>query len=133
QPVFRLISKVKSALGRQLKKKTSKTFFSIGFLNGFLPCGLVYVAIFGAIASGSIAGGGLYMAAFGLGTVPLMTGAIYLGNFLGVQARQKIRQLIPVLVILIGILFILRGIGLGIPYISPEPVQEGTDMLMHSH
>src|SRR5699024_9069580 len=103
QPVFRLISKVKSALGRQLKKKTSKTFFSIGFLNGFLPCGLVYVVIFGAIASGSIAGGGLYMAAFGLGTVPLMTGAIYLGNFLGVQARQKIRQLIPVLVILIGI------------------------------
>lgn len=133
QPVFRLISKVKSGLGRQLKKKTSKTFFSIGFLNGFLPCGLVYVAIFGAIASGSIAGGGLYMAAFGLGTVPLMTGAIYLGNFLGVQARQKIRQLIPVLVILIGILFILRGMGLGIPYISPEPVQEGTDMLMHSH
>lgn len=124
QPVFKIISKVKSALGKELKKKTPDTFLTIGFLNGFLPCGLVYMAIFGAIASGNALQGSLYMAFFGLGTIPLMTSAIYLGNFLNAQVRQRIRKAIPVFVVVIGCLFILRGMGLGIPYLSPKPVTE---------
>lgn len=124
QPVFKIISKIKSALGKELKKKTPDTFLTIGFLNGFLPCGLVYMAIFGAIASGNALQGSLYMAFFGLGTIPLMTSAIYLGNFLNAQVRQRIRKAIPVFVVVIGCLFILRGMGLGIPYLSPKPVTE---------
>lgn len=124
KPVYRVISKVKSALGKELKKKSPDTFLTIGFLNGFLPCGLVYMAIFGAIASGNAWEGSLYMAFFGLGTVPLMTSAIYLGNFLNAQVRQRIRKAIPVFVVIIGCLFVLRGMGLGIPYISPKPVTE---------
>lgn len=124
QPVFRIISNVKSALGKELKKKSPDTFLTIGFLNGFLPCGLVYMAIFGAIASGNAWQGSLYMAFFGLGTIPLMTSAIYLGNFLNAQVRQRIRKTIPVFIVIIGCLFILRGMGLGIPYISPKPVSE---------
>lgn len=57
---------------------------------------------------------------FGLGTIPLMTSAVYLGNFLSVTVRNKIQKAIPVFIVLIGILFILRGFGLGIPYISPS-------------
>ncbi|PVW15820.1 sulfite exporter TauE/SafE family protein [Marixanthomonas spongiae] len=124
KPLFRIISKVKSELGTALKKKSPDTFLTIGFLNGFLPCGLVYMAVFGAIASGNALQGSLYMALFGLGTVPLMTTAIYLGNFLNVQVRQRIRKAIPVFVVLIGCLFIVRGMGLGIPYISPKPAVE---------
>jgi len=124
RPLYRIIGKVKSSLGRELKKKSPDTFLTIGFLNGFLPCGLVYMAIFGAIASGNALQGSLYMAFFGLGTVPLMTSAIYLGNFLNAQVRQRIRRAIPVFVILIGCLFIMRGMGLGIPYISPKPMVE---------
>ncbi|MDN3724170.1 sulfite exporter TauE/SafE family protein [Aequorivita sp. SDUM287046] len=127
KPVFKIISKVKSALGKELKKKTPDTFLTIGFLNGFLPCGLVYMAIFGAIASGNAIQGSLYMAIFGLGTVPLMTSAIYLGNFLNVQVRQRIRRAIPVFVVVIGCLFIVRGLGLGIPFISPKPMTEAMD------
>ncbi len=127
KPVFRIISKVKSALGKELKKKTPDTFLTIGFLNGFLPCGLVYMAILGAIASGNALQGSLYMAMFGLGTIPLMTTAIYLGNFLNVQVRQRIRRAIPVFVVVIGCLFILRGLGLGIPYVSPKPMTETVD------
>jgi len=97
---------------------------TIGFLNGFLPCGLVYMAIFGAIATGNALQGSLYMALFGLGTIPLMTSAIYLGNFLNVQVRQRIRKAIPVFVAVIAGLFILRGLGLGIPYVSPKPIAE---------
>ncbi|WP_142783612.1 sulfite exporter TauE/SafE family protein [Changchengzhania lutea] len=122
KPIFKAISKIKSALGSALKKKTADTFLTIGFLNGFLPCGLVYVALFAAIAGGNAMNGSLYMAVFGLGTVPLMTTAIYFSHFLKGTARQKIQKAIPVFVVFIGALFILRGLGLGIPYISPAPV-----------
>lgn len=132
-PVYKLISKVKTALGVQLKKKSPRTFFSIGFLNGFLPCGMVYMAIFGALATGGIAKGALYMALFGLGTIPMMTAAVYLGNFLTAKTRKYFRRAVPVFVVLIGFLFIIRGLGLGIPYISPKPVTENTKLEMHHH
>ncbi|SFZ92577.1 hypothetical protein SAMN05428642_102806 [Flaviramulus basaltis] len=124
KPIYKLISKVKSALGSALKKKTTDTFLTIGFLNGFLPCGLVYMAVFAAIAGGNALNGSLYMAVFGLGTIPLMTTAIYFSHFLKANIRQKIQKAIPVFVVLIGVLFILRGLGLGIPYISPAPVHD---------
>ncbi|WP_103069413.1 sulfite exporter TauE/SafE family protein [Aquimarina sediminis] len=124
KPIYKIISKVKNALGLALKKKTPDTFLSIGFLNGFLPCGLVYMAVFGAIGSGHILEGSLYMLLFGIGTIPLMTIAVYAGNFLTQKARQHIQKAIPVFVIVIGLLFIIRGLGLGIPYLSPKPVVE---------
>lgn len=133
KPVYRLISKVKSALGTALKKKTADTFLTIGFLNGFLPCGLVYMALFAAIASGNALSGSLYMATFGLGTVPLMTTAIYFSHFLKGAARQRIQKIIPVFVILIGVIFILRGLGLGIPYLSPAPVNEMVNGALNCH
>ncbi len=120
RPIYKVVSKVKSALGAEFKKKNPGTFFTIGFLNGFLPCGLVYMAVFGALASGGAAYGTLYLVVFGLGTIPLMTTAIYLGNFLKGQAKQRIVKVIPVFVVVIGVLFIVRGLGLGIKYISPS-------------
>lgn len=124
KPVYRVISKVKNRLGKELKKKSPDTFLTIGFLNGFLPCGLVYMALFGAIAMGNAAQGSLYMVLFGIGTIPLMTTAIYFsGSFKG-NTKRRIQKLIPAFVILVGVLFIIRGLGLGIPYISPKPVLE---------
>lgn len=124
KPIYKIISKVKSSLGSALKKKTADTFLTIGFLNGFLPCGLVYMALFTAIASGNALNGSLYMATFGLGTIPLMTTAIYFTGLLSGSVRQKIQKLIPVFVVIIGCLFIIRGLGLGIPYLSPAPVYD---------
>ncbi len=124
KPVYKIISKVKNALGKELKKKTPDTFLTIGFLNGFLPCGLVYIAVFGAIASGNILEGGLYMIFFGLGTIPLMTAVVYTGSFLSVNIRNRIQKAIPVFVVIIGLIFIIRGLGLGIPYLSPKPATE---------
>ncbi|WP_324720773.1 sulfite exporter TauE/SafE family protein [Salinimicrobium sp. HB62] len=121
KPLYRVVGKVKSSLGVALKKRTPDTFFTIGFLNGFLPCGLVYMAVFGAVASGAIISGSLYMLLFGLGTIPLMTTAVYFSSLLGGELRSKVQRLIPAFVVIIGLLFILRGLGLGIPYLSPAP------------
>ncbi len=127
KPLFHIISKIKSGLGKALKKKTPDTFLTIGFLNGFLPCGLVYMAVFGALSTGNSWQGALYMAIFGLGTIPLMTTVIYFGNFLKGKVRSYITRTIPYVVALMGLLFVLRGLGLGIPYLSPPKMTQQVD------
>ena len=133
KPIYKAVAFVKKQMGEALKKKTADTFLTIGFLNGFLPCGLVYMAVFGAIATGTAWQGSLYMFFFGLGTIPLMTSAIYLGKFLNSQVKQRIQKVIPVFVVVIGALFILRGLGLGIPYISPAPVVQMVEGSINCH
>ncbi|AWG21950.1 hypothetical protein FFWV33_10650 [Flavobacterium faecale] len=119
KPVFRAISTIKSKLGQQFKNKSYSSLFTIGLLNGFLPCGMVYVALFGAIAMQSASLGVAYMLLFGLGTVPMMSAVVYINSFLTISIRNKIQKVIPYVAIVIAILFILRGLGLGIPYVSP--------------
>jgi uncharacterized protein len=120
KPVYRWISKMKQSLGSHFKNKSFKSLYIIGLLNGFLPCGMVYVALFGAIAMQSASYGVFYMMLFGLGTVPLMSSVVYMNSFLTVRMRNKIQKVIPYVGVAIGILFILRGLGLGIPYVSPS-------------
>ena len=120
KPFFRLISKVKTYLGSQFKNKSYQSLFTIGLLNGFLPCGMVYVALFGAVAMQSPSFGVLYMILFGIGTIPMLSSVVYINSFLTLPFRNKIQKAIPYVAVCIGILFILRGLGLGIPYISPN-------------
>jgi sulfite exporter TauE/SafE len=119
KPVYRLISKIKSSLGKQFKNKSYQSLFTIGLINGFLPCGMVYVALFGAIAMQNVPFGILYMLLFGIGTIPMMSSVTYLNSIMTVSFRNKIQKAIPYVGVIIGILFILRGLGLGIPYVSP--------------
>lgn len=120
KPVYKWISRMKQILGSHFKNKSFKSLYIIGLLNGFLPCGMVYVALFGAIAMQSATYGVIYMILFGLGTVPLMTSVVYINSFLTIRTRNRIQKIIPYVGVIIGILFILRGLGLGIPYISPS-------------
>jgi hypothetical protein len=119
--IFRLTSTIKNRLGQSLQKKERATFFTIGFLNGWLPCGLVYMAMLASLTSTTILEGMLYMILFGLGTIPLMSAVVILGNLTNYVNRQKIQTVIPYVVVVIGFVFVLRGLGLGIPYVSPEP------------
>ena len=118
--IQKLALPLKSNIGILFKKGTFSAMFLIGILNGFLPCGLVYVALAGAIASGDAISGAAVMILFGLGTVPAMFAATVLGKFINVGIRTKIRKAVPVLAILLGVIFILRGMNLGIPYVSPK-------------
>lgn len=120
KPVYKIISKVKQTLGTQLKKKSPDALFTIGLLNGFLPCGMVYAALFGAMAMQSTTQGIAYMILYGIGTIPLMSTIVYFSSLLGNPFRVRLQRVIPFIVIIIGSLFILRGIGLNIDYISPS-------------
>ncbi len=123
QPLYKMVGRLKKSLGTYLHKKSNTALFIIGFLNGFLPCGLVYMALIGATAMGDPISGALYMFIFGLGTSPLLTGAILAGNFLSLSIRNRINKLIPYFVVLVGVLFILRGLALGIPFLSPPNIK----------
>ena len=114
-----LVGKLKSTIGKMFSIRSYQSLFFIGMLNGLLPCGLVYMAIAGAIGTGSAALGTVYMLLFGLGTIPMLLAITLAGNLLSLTFRRRINQLIPVLVVLVGIFFILRGLSLGIPFLSP--------------
>ncbi|MDI1355831.1 MAG: sulfite exporter TauE/SafE family protein [bacterium] len=118
--IFSFFNAVKTEFGKLFLKKGHGTLFTIGLLNGLLPCGLVYLGIAGSIATGDILNGALFMAAFGLGTLPVMLALPYAGSFIGLATRNTMRKTIPVVVTLTALLLILRGLNLGIPYVSPN-------------
>lgn len=115
----KLLFQVRKTLGKQLQKKGVLARYLTGILNGLLPCGMVYIALTASLAAGGISSSVLFMVFFGLGTLPFMFAAVALGNVLSVSLRQKLLKAIPVILILLGGLFILRGLELGIPYVSP--------------
>ncbi len=121
--VGNLLAGMASRLIVRLKKLFASRSYSslllIGLLNGLLPCGLVYVAIAGAISSGTVITGALFMIFFGLGTIPLLLIATLASNAIGQRLRSKMQKVVPYFVFMLGVLFILRGMSLGIPYISP--------------
>jgi sulfite exporter TauE/SafE len=121
---YSMVSRMKKVFGKMFSIRSFASLFTIGLLNGFLPCGLVYMALAGAIVSGDVTSGMLYMVIFGLGTIPVMLSLTLLGNVVSLRFRKKIQKIIPVFIVLIGILFILRGSNLGIKYISPKISQE---------
>src|SRR5690606_2639087 len=93
--------------------------FIAGLLNGFLPCGMVYMALATALNTGSVLGGGKFMLLFGLGTLPLMLITGIAGNYIKRYIPFKLSTWLPALFLIMGIWFILRGSNLDIPYLSP--------------
>jgi sulfite exporter TauE/SafE len=118
--LFNLFSMFSSSFIQKLFKSRNRfALFGIGVFNGFLPCGFVYIAILGASVTQDMFSGALFMLCFGLGTLPMMYGVSILGQFISSTIRQKLNRLSPFFAILIAVLFILRGLNLGIPYVSP--------------
>ena len=121
---------IRKGMQHLFREKNNKALFLIGIFNGLLPCGLVYMAIAGAIGTADFRLAIAYMALFGLGTLPLLLMISMLGNVISQTIRKKINQAVPVVVILIGIFFILRGLSLGIPYLSPPKEKLSPSMHM---
>jgi hypothetical protein len=107
-------------IAQLFRSKSNLSLLFIGLLNGLLPCGFVYVGLAGSVATQDAFSGAIYMALFGFGTLPMMFGVSMAGQFLSIQIRTRITKVVPYLAVLIGVLFILRGLNLGISYISPK-------------
>jgi len=111
--------KLQQFIGRYMQQKKLYGLFVLGAANGLLPCGMVYFAITGAMAAGNVAGGVLFMAAFGAGTFPAMFALSFFGSMIGLQVRNSLKKAVPFVMFTMGILLILRGLSLNIPYVSP--------------
>lgn len=118
--VFTMFVRLKNALSALFLKKGYRSTFVIGLLNGLLPCGLVYLAIAGAVSSGHWLSGAVFMFFFGVGTLPFMVILPLFGGLIGVSFRNNLRRMVPIFVSGMALLLILRGLNLGIPYLSPK-------------
>jgi sulfite exporter TauE/SafE len=122
----------KSKLAPLFKSQSPTAPFFIGLINGLLPCGLVYAALFAAVSMGGVRESALYMALFGLGTAPLLIVVSVFGNILSPALRTRFNKIVPYFLGLVAILLILRGLNLWIPLISPKMDESGKMNHMHS-
>ena len=117
QFVTSIFNPVKKKLGTVLGKER-KNLFSIGILNGFLPCGLIYIALSTALTTNSIGESIGFMAAFGIGTIPAMLSVMYFRGI--INKKVNMGKVVPYMMLVVGLMLVLRGMNLGIPYLSPE-------------
>lgn len=119
QPLQKLANLLRTKFSTIYKSELKIKGLLIGLLNGFLPCGLVYMAVLGAITMDTIANSIIYMIVFGFGTWPMMLVVSFLSGKILKFSNVNLLRVVPVI---IAVLFIVRGLGLGIPYISPNNV-----------
>jgi len=111
---------VLTMFGKAMRIKSAYGMFLAGMFNGLLPCGLVYGALLAAFGTGSTLGSIQFMLGFGLATVPAMLFVFIAKSLIQSKLRQKLSQLLPWWLLILGIMFLLRGANLGIPFISPK-------------
>lgn len=111
----RVFFHLKSALGKMLKSGNPGHSLYLGLLNGLLPCGLVYIALFGALATQDTWSGIRYMAIFGLGTVPIMFATAWSNQFISLSWRNKLQKLYPAFLVVFGLMLIMRGVNFSLP------------------
>lgn len=110
---------LQSLMGKLLRNTSTASFLLLGMANGLLPCGMVYMAIIGAIGLSAPLESAFFMMMFGLGTVPAMFLLSWFGIRISLDVRMHLKRATPFIIAAMGIILILRGMNLGIPFISP--------------
>lgn len=116
----KVVSVAKTRFGRLIRHRTLGASVLLGGLNGLLPCGLVYIACAAAATTAGIGGGIATMLAFGLGTAPMMLSVGLAGRVIRWGRPLRLRRIILICATTTGVLLIMRGLSLGIPYLSPQ-------------
>lgn len=115
-----LLVRLRKQIAKFLYIENNSSLFGIGMLNGLLPCGMIYLALTSSFLAGSAVKGSLFMFSFGIGTFPTMLAAVFFGSFVNQHIRSRLRKLVPVFLFFMAALLIVRGMNLGIPYLSPS-------------
>jgi len=110
--------------GSLLRATRLRSVFLGGVVNGLLPCSLVYAYMALAASTGDLWHGGMTMALFGLGTLPLLVllGSCG-GSLLSLASRRLMLRGAAWCVVLTGVITILRGLGYG-PFLGGTPMEE---------
>lgn len=132
RPLQRLLRPIKNSLGKQLQQKKQHYLFFMGLLNGLLPCGFVSLAVLRSLGLPHWQDSVGFMFFFGLGTAPLLSLLVFGREWMPPKARLQLQRWLPVFIVLLGILFILRGMELNIPFVSPAPITPNNPT-MHCH
>jgi len=119
-PAWRAVVWLKTTFAVLLKRRTYASVFLLGAINGLLPCGLVYAAAAGAAATATALGGLAFMIIFGFATLPMLLGIGFAGGRLRIWLGPRAQHLIPASIMFVAALLILRSLGLGIPWLSPD-------------
>ncbi|HRG59432.1 MAG TPA: sulfite exporter TauE/SafE family protein [Bacteroidia bacterium] len=114
------VKALKIQFNKFIVQKNLLSSLVIGLINGILPCGLVYMAMAGAVGAGGWWQSMFYMFLFGIGTMPLLFAMMLFKNKVSILYRKLFQKLIPTFTIVIAVLLIVRGLNLGIPYFSPK-------------
>ena len=93
-----------------LQQPSWRSFAALGFLNGLLPCGFVYVALAGAITTGSALQSAAYMALFGVGTVPALLLVRSVPSLFPLGLRRHFTRVMPLMAVCVGLLLLARGL-----------------------
>jgi hypothetical protein len=110
---------IQGLMTKILKTRGIFPFLFFGIANGFLPCGMVYLALAGALVTTQITQSVFFMMMFGVGTIPAMIAISLLGQFFSLKLRNSFRRIVPVFISIMAVVLILRGMNLGIPFVSP--------------
>ena len=128
-----VLLKLQATIASLLKESSLPALFLLGTLNGLLPCGFVYLAITTAAVTADVLKGVIFMAGFGIGTMPAMVGFSFSPRLVSPGLRSKISRVLPAFTVLVGVLLIVRGLNLGIPFISPRLSGSDASEMMHHH
>jgi sulfite exporter TauE/SafE len=113
-------NRVRRLMSKHLKKHSYKSTALIGVLNGLLPCGLIYAALAGAIETGFVETAAVYMMLFGLGTSVLMIATMLSKGVVFRVGWFKPKKVVPYLTLVLGLLFVVRGLLYMRPPDAPE-------------
>lgn len=93
-----------------ITSKRLPSFYGLGVLNGFIPCGLVYVFATFALSSGSVVSGMMVMGVFGLATMPTLFSFGFIASVIQKSKFKKMAMTIAsVLVIVYGAFSMVKG------------------------
>ncbi len=104
------IYRLQAFIAKMMARQSFLSVFFVGIANGLLPCGMVYFAVTGAVAAGNVMDAVFFMAAFGLGTLPLMMAVSYFGFIISLTLRNNIKSLIPYFMIAMAVMLVMRGV-----------------------
>ncbi len=119
-PFSKYSNKIYRTVTNYSKSLPLPKYYSLGLINGFLPCGLVYIAATSSVATGHLSSSIIWMFFFGIGTIPSLSVVLWMAQKVKPKRFVVFEFIYKNLTLLIAVLLILRGLNLGIPYLSPK-------------